>query len=294
MIIYKIFRADEFAAFTDAGETAAEPIAWATIALARSASDTASRGVSKRTADAAAAGADWLAERQQRDGSVGVTQRQHRPAWTTAPAVLAWLAVDPTAYAAHIVRALWWAVSQKPWTAPKTRTFGHDTSLEGWSWAADTHSWLDPSAYFVRALHVAGWADHPRAVEGVRLLVDRLLPSGGANYGNTIVLGQELLQHVQSSGVVAWALHGTSGETALSPTIRYLQEALAEPTGLASLGWAALGLASHGAADERLAERVIAAADRAAAAEGVYKPALYAAACQALLAPLPATNGENP
>lgn len=251
---------------------AAEPIAWATQALA---------AAGRR--EAAGVGADWLAEQQQADGSVGVTEAEQRPAWTTALAVLAWKAAKLDGAEARIDRALGWAESQAPWTAPRNEVFGHDSSLEGWSWAADTHSWLEPTAFFVRAFHEAGRAQRPRAQEGVRLLVDRLLPSGGANYGNTTVLGQELLPHVQSSGVAAWALAETEGAAALTPTLAYLQESLAEPTGIASLCWAAIGLAVNNSATEPTTEVLLAAKQRVDATGGVYKPALYALACQAVL-----------
>ncbi|TWT48579.1 hypothetical protein Pla111_03530 [Botrimarina hoheduenensis] len=251
---------------------AAEPVAWAAMALAGTGRDAAARTA-----------AEWLAKAQQSDGSVGVTAEEQRPAWTTAPAVLAWLAVDPSGYADRIDRAFAWALEQKPWTAPRTRIFGHDTELAGWSWAADTHSWLEPTAFFVKAFVAAGRTEPPRVQEAIRLLVDRLLPRGGANYGNTVVLGQELLQHVQSSGIVAWVLADTPSANHLTATLDYLEAAIEEPTGVASLAYAALGLSAAGRFSERLAEALIAAAPRVETCAGSYKPALYASACQAVL-----------
>lgn len=267
-----VLERDPLGGYAAAPVLAAEPIAWATQALAAAG-----------RVETAMLGAEWLAEKQQADGSVGVTEEQRRPAWTTALAVLAWHTVDPAHYAERISGALDWAVVQEPWTAPSNRIFGHDTTLEGWSWAADTHSWLEPTAFFVKALHTAGRADDPRAREGVRLLADRLLPSGGANYGNTVVLGQELLQHVQSSGVVAWALAETEAKPALARTLDYLHSISTEPTGVASLCWATLGLAANGVVPAELAEVLRLARDRALSAGGVYKPALYANACLAAI-----------
>lgn len=251
------------------GESASEPTAWATLALAR-----------VGEASAAVIGAEWLAEQQASDGSVGVTESQAEPFWPTALAMLAWREVDAVRYANQIAAGAEWAFAQEPWTTERHPTFGHDTGIAGWSWAPDTHSWLEPTAFFSVALRETGHADHPRRHEAVRLLIDRLLPSGGANYGNTTVFGQELLQHVHSSGVVAWALAGEAVEPArLAPTLDYLAAAVQKPTGLASLAWAARGLAAWGLGTA--AEQAMAAAwKRVEQADSLHKTALFALALQ--------------
>ncbi len=180
---------------------ASEPVAWGAIALAQSGKLTAARRA-----------ADWLARVQQRDGSVGVNAQQSTPAWPTSLAIVAWQAIQEAdgshRYDTNISSAASWAFDAKGRAAEQKRQIGHDTTLVGWSWAAQTHSWLEPTAMFVAALRAAGHGDSPRVREGVRLLIDRLLPSGGCNYGNTVVLGQELLPHVQPTSLVLWALAG--------------------------------------------------------------------------------------
>ncbi|MGL4513588.1 MAG: hypothetical protein ACRCT8_10895 [Lacipirellulaceae bacterium] len=261
-------------AYSSGGPVASEPTAWCAIALAEGGQRVASRVAT-----------EWLASIQAKDGSVGVTADQPDPAWPTALAILAWNAVDASGYRDRIGRAIDWALSQKPWTEERHRVFGHDTTLEGWSWAAHTHSWLEPTAFFVRALRAAGQADHPRMRQGVTLLVDRLLPSGGANYGNTVVLGQELLQHLQPSGVVLWALEGEAIEDArLGKSLDYVDRAVREPTGVASLCWGVLGLAAHGRDVTALEASVVEAFPRAERAGGVHKTALVALAAAAVVA----------
>ncbi|MEQ8846465.1 hypothetical protein [Botrimarina sp.] len=255
------------------GPAASEPIAWAAIALAHAGEPAAAQ-----------AGARWLAERQAGDGSVGVTAEQAEPAWTTALAILAWRAVDPVGYAQPIASASDWALDQEPWTQPPNPVLGHDLSLAGWSWAPDTHSWLEPTAFFAVALRDGTLATHPRRVEAVRLLQDRLLPSGGANYGNTVVFGQELLQHAQASGVAAWALAGERvDDPRLRLTLDYLADTIRQPLGAASVAWAVRGLAAHGLAGEDAAARLSAAWSRVGRDNGLYKPALFALAAQATL-----------
>lgn len=257
------------------GEAASEPIAWSAVALGRAG-----------RSDSAGVAAEWLAGRQARDGSVGVTESQDAPYWPTALAMLAWRAVDAQRYAERIARGAAWALEQAPWTKPRDPKFGHDTALAGWSWAPDTHSWLEPTAFFVAALRDGEHADNARRLEGVRLLVDRLLPSGGANYGNTVVFGQELQQHPHSSGVVAWTLAGEGvNDPRLAKTIAYLETAATRPTGAASLAWAARGLAAHGRARgpvaDRVAAKLVEALDSGA---GLHKTALLTLAAQEIAA----------
>lgn len=254
------------------GEAATEPTAWATIALAEC-----------ERFEAARVGATWLAERQARDGSVGVTVSQSTPAWTTALAILAWRRVDATLYAGRIDAAARWAFNQEPWTRERDALFGHDTMLSGWSWAPDTHSWVEPTAFFAVALRDRVHADSPRRGEAVRLLVDRLLPDGGANYGNTTVFGQQLLQHVQTSGVVAWVLADESIEDArLARTLDYLEASLAEPSGTASTAWSVRGLAAHNRGGGAAHEALLKAWPRVRDSGSLHKTALFALAAQAL------------
>jgi hypothetical protein len=124
---------------------------------------------------------------------------------------------------------------------------GHDTMLIGWPWVDGTHSWLEPTAFAVLALKSAGHKDHPRTREAVRLIIDRMLPDGGANYGNTIVLGQPLLPHVQPTGLAMLALAGENlPDPRIGKSLDYLQRSIEPQTAPASLSYACLGLAAHG------------------------------------------------
>ena len=135
---------------------------------------------------------------------------------------------------------------------PLNSNIGHDTTIVGWSWAAETHSWLEPTCFHVLALKAAGQGEHPRVREGLRLITDRLLPTGGCNYGNTQVLGQTLLPHLQPTGIAMMALAGTSvQDNRIAASLRYLASTLqneqsssrAMPT--ASLCFGLLGLTAH-------------------------------------------------
>lgn len=221
------------------GAIATEPAAWACLALTQ-----------HQEYDAASLAAEWLQEVQAKDGSVGVTPSQTTPAWTTSLAILAWNSLDASTgkglYRNSLERALQWTLNTQGKTAERNSEIGHDPTLVGWSWAEGTHSWLEPTTLFVMALKATGHSDHPRTREAVRLIIDRLLPEGGCNYGNTMVLGQTLLPHVQPTGLAMLALAGEGNNDArIAKSLDYLEESLRADSSTASLCYGTLGLAAH-------------------------------------------------
>jgi hypothetical protein len=244
---------------------ASEPTAFVALALA---------AYGRRAA--AARARDWLVSAQGTDGQVGIRQDEASPGWPTPLALLAWKltenALSPArsdaaaisvttgiaggaisrgtadaSYQEATRRAVDWMLSVAGETSEQQPYTGHDTTLVGWPWVVGTHSWVEPTAMSVLALRAAGRGDHPRAREAVRLLVDRLLTAGGCNYGNTIVLGQTLLPHVEPTGASLLALAGEPDRTGrIRQAISYLESTLGPTTTPASLGYGLLGLAAHG------------------------------------------------
>jgi hypothetical protein len=243
---------------------ATEPTALAALAL-----------IAAGHAKQAAAALDFLVECQGTDGSVGIRKDEPSPGWPTSLAVLAWRAADDAArrnkYRSFAGRGIDWILAARGTTLPTSPEMGHNTQLVAWSWADKTHSWIEPTALHVLALKKSGLATHARVREGVTLLLDRLLPSGGCNYGNTVVLGQTLRPHVQPTGLAMLALAGESPQsTVQSPksaaenstresgsgtrdfadrihrSLAYLSRSLVPPMTATSLAWALLGLRAHG------------------------------------------------
>ena len=253
--------------------SAAEPAAWTALAL-----------TGHGRLDAAKKPLDWLVRVQGEDGSVGVTATEASPRWPTALAILAWrkhdLVTGTSRFAGRMERAVDWALAARGKTVLHNRQVGHDASLVGWSWVAGTHSWLEPTALFVLALCAAGHADHPRTSEAVQLLIDRLLPSGGCNYGNTIVLGQELLPHVQPTGLAMLALAGQGvADLRFDRSLDYLEKMLNERQPTASLCYGLLGLTANKCRPGDAFEWLAAAWGRAKEMGGsAYKQALIALA----------------
>jgi hypothetical protein len=223
------------------GAAASEPTALAALAL-----------VAHERAEAATAALNWLVERQASDGSVGVRADEPTPCWPTALAVLAWRWAEDSGqknYVAAIRRGRGWLLSMRGETMARSAEIGHDSTLNGWPWVPGTHSWLEPTAWSVLALAATGEANNPRLRDGRRLIADRLLPDGGCNYGNTVVLGQSLRAQVEPSGLALWALSvQRGGDNRIGATIDWLLGEINGETTAVSLSYALLGLSAHGRA----------------------------------------------
>jgi hypothetical protein len=93
-------------------------------------------------------------------------------------------------------------------------------------------------------LDAAGIHDHPRNKEAVRLLLNRQLPHGGWNYGNTTILGRELHPMPESTGAALAGLAGRVGVGEVARSLEYLKGEVDRLRTPLSLGWALLGLAA--------------------------------------------------
>lgn len=224
--------------YRPSGSAYAEPTALTLLALADE-----EQGNNVRSA-----AMDWLARIQRVDGSVPVSSEIPSPGWATALSVLAWHTESrrgSNAYQTNMDRALRWTLAQQGQPLPRNPTvFGHDTTLLGWPWVDGTHTWAEPTAYALLALRSLGLADHPRAREGVRVLLDRALPSGGWNYGNTRVFQNVLRPFPATTGVVLASLAGEPREPRIESAIAYLKKALPRVRAPMSLAWGLIGLSA--------------------------------------------------
>ena len=189
----------------------------------------------------------YLLRCQGSNGSVGVREGEATPGWPTSLAVLAWGQSDASQHRTAINRGIEWILSTHGKAIPVAEAMGHDTMLVAWPWAEGTHSWIEPTALHVLALKAAGQSAHERTREAIALLVDRQLPDGGCNYGNTTVLGQTLRPHVQPTGVALLALAGENDLSGrIKKSVAWLSRSINSQTTAVSLAWGLLGLAAHG------------------------------------------------
>lgn len=215
---------------------AAEPTALAALALAA--------GGQLPAAQVAAA---WLAEQQSASGAVGIRASEPQPGWPTSLAVVAWVVVDRRRWEVPVQKGVAWLLAHRGKAIPRSEYFGHNSELVGWAYAENTHSWVEPTALAVLALVAAGRRDEPALGEAVTLLLDRQLPDGGWNYGNTYVLGQLIRPHAQPTGLALMALAAVGvGGGPVAHSVDWLTAQLGPQTPALSLGWSLLGLRAQG------------------------------------------------
>ncbi len=202
-----------------------------------------------------------LKTEQGDDGHVWLSRQHPDSYWPTSLAILAWRD-SPASYVAQS-RAVQFLLGTAGSHPPKKSDdpWAHDTALKGWSWIAGTHAWVEPTALSIMALRAAGHGKHDRVNEAIRMLLDRQLPHGGWNVGNTIIFGRELHSNPEGTGAALIGLAGVVGQEKVVRSIEYLQGEVDRLRTPVSLGWALLGLGawrqwpSNGAA---LVERCLA------------------------------------
>ena len=188
-----------------------------------------------------------LARDQADDGRISIAPDHPEAFWPTPLAVLAWQ--DSTAQHDQHARAVGFLLrtTGRHWKKRPNDPIAHDSALKGWPWIAETHSWVEPTALSVLALRGAGYDDHARVQEAVHLLIDRQLPHGGWNYGNTVVFGQELRPFPDSTGAALHALAGLVPREQVQRSLEYLAIRIGQARTPIALGWGLLGLGSWGA-----------------------------------------------
>jgi hypothetical protein len=203
-------------------------------------------GAAGKRSDLVQAGRERLSADQGTDGRVSVSPETPQSFWPTALSVLAWHgAASFQEEQSRAVKFLL-ATTGKHWRKRDNSPMGHDPSIRGWPWNEDTHSWVEPTSLVLLALALSGHRDYERCHEARHLLLDRQLPEGGWNYGNTTVFEQVLRPMPESTGMALNALASRNEKSQVDKSIAYLRnriDALSTPL---SLGWSLLGLSAWG------------------------------------------------
>lgn len=206
--------------------------AWAVIALK------ARRG----SRDLTTAACRRLAASQLSDGRVPVIADHPEAYWPTALAILAWK--DVAGFEREVERAAQFLLSTsgQHWPKQENAAVAHDTSIRGWSWIENTHSWIEPTSLSILALTAGGYAGHQRVLEAKKMILDRQIPSGGWNYGNTRVFGTMLRPDVVSTGNALSALAGLTVPREVELSLDYLRREIDQRKTPLALSWAIFGL----------------------------------------------------
>lgn len=185
-----------------------------------------------------------LVREQGKDGRVCVNPDHPASYWPTSLAILAWQDSQSCREAQQQAVRFLLATTGLHFPRESDAPTAHDTLIKGWPWVGDTHSWVEPTAIGIMALKTTGHGHHDRAKEAVRMVLDRQLPHGGWNYGNTHVFGRELHPMPESTGAALTSLTGLVERDAVRESLTYLQHKVTSLRTPISLGWSLLGLAA--------------------------------------------------
>lgn len=182
---------------------------------------------------------DYLKAYQQENGSVLMAEEESAAVWITYVAAWAWQGMPEFEVCAK--KALNYILSiSGNWSYINAWGMAHDQSLKGWPWVAGTSSWVDSTALALLALRSAGLEGHGRYVEGIKLLKNRELPSGGWNCGNTIVYGTELRPTPESTAMALTLLDIRNARHVSS--VQLLRQYLRPATGPLTLAWGLMAI----------------------------------------------------
>lgn len=191
--------------------------------------------------EAVAAASIWLRAQQSTDGRVSLASDYPQAWWPTPLAIWAWLS-DPEAATAREA-ACHFLLSHRG-EVVGFHPGKINPALRGWNYIAGTFSWVEPTALAVAVLSRAGYREAAAVQEGLELLMDRQLPDGGWNYGNTIVFGNQLRPAPEYTGMALWALAGQVEPSLVQVSLGYLHRILPETLTPLALGWGILALAA--------------------------------------------------
>lgn len=230
-----------------AGPARPDATAWAALALKRC-------GLEHADLEAACR---FLAGFQLPDGRVVFEKSAAAAWWPTPLAVFAWGGIPGFEREKNLAVGFLLQASGRHFKKEKGSPTGHDTTIRGWSWVEETHSWVEPTALAVLALRAGEKGGHPRISEAAAMLMDRQLPGGGWNYGNTTVFGQELLPMPDATGLALCALSGTAERGSIVKSLEWGKAQARVIDTPFSLCWLSFGLLAWGIETPELRARVL-------------------------------------
>ncbi len=115
-----------------------------------------------------------------------------------------------------------------------------DLNIIGWPWAENNFSWVEPTAWACLAMRRFGQAEQPRVQEGLRMLIDRAMDTGGVNYGNRRILDKILEPIPGPTALMLLALQGQN-HPRIDAAVQYLIREIAT-SDLEHLCWAKITL----------------------------------------------------
>lgn len=203
---------------------------------------------------AIAPGLAFLEQRRLPEGAFSLSASVPEPSWATCFAAMA----QARAGLEELVRTTVHFLLTAPVFVlrPVPPHYGYDTGLAGWPWTAGDYSFVEPTSAALTLLKQQGQGEHARAREAVALVLDRSLPTGGWNYGETVVLGNTLSPAIVPTAMALIALADEPSD-ATTAGLNWLAGQQGAITSLFSLGWASVALNRWGLLSENWIAGVI-------------------------------------
>jgi hypothetical protein len=95
---------------------------------------------------------------------------------------------------------------------PSSPAVPFNADLPGWPWTAGAFGWVEPTSMAVLALRIVLPEATDAIDHGTGMLRDRECVGGGWNYGNRIVLGEELAPFGQPTAIAMLAMQTADGD----------------------------------------------------------------------------------
>jgi uncharacterized protein (DUF362 family) len=197
----------------------------------------------ERFAAALAQGREVLKRCAGSDGSYRLARGREEAVWPTALVLFVQATLDYAKTEIQRTGASLLALQGRIPDDPAAAEM-HDINikLRGWPWAENNFAWVEPTAWACLALRRAGYGNHPRVEEGLRLLLDRANDTGGINYGNRHVFGRLTEPIPGPTAITLLALQGRGDPARVVAAARYLIGTLRTDEDLEHLCWGKLAL----------------------------------------------------
>lgn len=181
---------------------------------------------------------------QDPDGAFRVRGGRKEAVWPTALALLVLEVFEVNVEAR--MRAVRWLLhtAGRKLDDPDAyrRDFDIDPEIVGWPWTESTFSWTEPTCWACLALRRAGYQNHPRVQEGLRMLLDRTFDSGGINSGNRRVFDRPTEPVPSVSALMLLTFGKLPDHPRLAATRRYLVDVARRDSDLEHLAWCRIAL----------------------------------------------------
>lgn len=208
----------------------------------------------------ATAGRRWLRSRQRSDGAWPASDQIPAASWMSSIAVLTLGQFeDDRARAVHGAEWLLsvrgegysWVTRLILWLFPEKNIVELDPDLQGWPWIRGAFGWVEPTAHALLALKsLRAGLPVERAAERIRegelMIHDRMCLDGGWNYGNSVVLDEELWPYPDTTALALLGLQGSPPDDSTRLSLEALRGMLGENRSALSTALGILCLDSYG------------------------------------------------